>query len=84
MISVEITKNQNENPISIIRRFSRKVRASNILQKARKKRFYIRKDSKFKLKAHALNALEKRAHYALLDKLGKLPDNNKRGHNRRG
>ena len=74
MISIEVTKNNNENPVSLIRRFSRKVRGSNILKNARGKRFFSRPDSKFKLKSRALKTIERAAHYAHLKKMGKLPD----------
>ncbi len=70
---VEVTKNNNEPPMSLIRRFSRRVRGSGVLQKVRKKRFFSRKESLYKSKARALKNIEKRAEYEKLKKLGKIP-----------
>ena len=71
---VEVTKNNNEAPISLIRRFSRRVRSSGILQKVRSNRHFTRKESHYKAKARALNNIEKRAKYEQLKKLGKIPE----------
>ena len=71
--TVEVQKNINETPISLIRRFSRRVKSSNTLQKVRGNRFFLRKDSGLKTKARALNRMTKRKEYERLKKLGKIP-----------
>ena len=71
--TVEVQKNINETPISLIRRFSRRVKSSNTLQKVRGNRFFLRKDSGLKTKARALNRMAKRKEYDRLKKLGKIP-----------
>ena len=74
MITVEVTRNQNENTASLIRRFTRRVKGSGILRKVRSKRFYERAESKYRLKARALNNIAKRAEIERLKKLGKISD----------
>ncbi len=71
--TVEVQKKTNEPPISLIRRFSRRVKSSNTLQKVRGNRFFLRKDSHLKTKARALNRMAKRKEYERLKKLGKIP-----------
>ena len=71
--NVEVQKNMNEAPVSLIRRFSRRVKSSNTLQKVRGKRFYLRKDSSLKTKSRALNRISKTKEYEHLKKLGKIP-----------
>lgn len=71
--NVEVQKNINEAPVSLIRRFSRRVKSSNTLQKVRSKRFYSRKDSSLKTKSRALNRISKTKEYEHLKKLGKIP-----------
>ena len=72
-INVEIKKNNNENAISLIRRFTKRVQGSGIIPRVRSIRYNQRKDSHFRTKKSALVVLEKRAEYEKLAKLGKLP-----------
>lgn len=69
---VEITRNNNEPAMSVIRRFTRKVRSSGILQKVRGNRYFTRNDSVYKTKARALNNIARRKEYERLKKLGKV------------
>lgn len=69
---VEVTKNNNEPLVNLIRRFSRRVKSSGIMQKVRANRYYERKESPYKLKARALNNIEKKKEYERLKKLGKV------------
>lgn len=70
---VEVKKNMNEAPMSLIRRFSRRVKGASVLQKVRGNRFFSRKDSNLKTKARALNRIAKRKEIERLKKLGKIP-----------
>lgn len=74
MITVEVTKNGNENSMSLIRRFTRRVKGSGILRKVRGKRFYERKESAYRVKARKLTNIERRTEIERLKKLGKIPD----------
>ena len=47
---IEVKKNPNENNASVLRRFSRKVQESNIIQKVKGSRYNERKESKIKIK----------------------------------
>lgn len=69
---IEVNKNPNENNASILRRFSRKVQESNIIQKVKKNRYNERKESKIKVKKSALKRLTKRKEIEKLRKLGKI------------
>ena len=75
MINISVEKNPNEATVAFIRRFSRKVQASNILKKAKALRAYNRPQSKVLERRRALRYQEKRKKIRLLIKLGKMPDN---------
>lgn len=72
MINVEVTKNPNENPGSLLRRFSRKIQESGIIPKVKGKRYAKRKTSKLSAKAGALKKINRRAEVEKLKKLGKM------------
>lgn len=69
---IEIKKNPNENNASVLRRFSRKVQESNIIQKVKNNRYNERKESKLKIKKSALKKMVKRKEIEKLRKLGKV------------
>jgi len=71
--NAEVTKNQGENSISLIRRFTKRVQGSGVLRKVRGLRFYQRQNSKLKTKARALKGISKRKEIERLKKLGKMP-----------
>jgi len=73
-VNVEVTKNNNENPINLIRRFTKRVKGSGILPKMRSSVYHKRPESGFKKKQHALRSIEKRTEIARLKKLGKMPE----------
>lgn len=72
-VNVEIKKNPNENVISLIRRFTKRVQGSGVIPRVRSIRYNQRKANHSKMKKSALVVLEKRAVYEKLAKLGKLP-----------
>ncbi len=69
---IEVKKNPNENNASVLRRFSRKIQESNIIQKVKGSRYNERKESKLKIKKSTLKRLEKRKENEKLRKLGKI------------
>lgn len=73
MINVEITRNPGENPLSVIRRFSRKVQSSGVIPRVRSLRFSGRTQSHYKVKQRTLKTIARRAEMAELVKLGKAP-----------
>lgn len=74
MINVEISKNNNESGTSILRRFTRKIQGSGILNRVRSLRYSERKLSHFKIKRKALNSIARKTEVTRLIKLGKMPD----------
>lgn len=71
-IIIEVNKNENENNTGILRRFSRKIQESNIIQKIKGSRYNKRKESKIKIKKGTLKKLIKRKEIEKLRKLGKI------------
>jgi ribosomal protein S21 len=69
---IEVSKNPNENNASILRRFSRKVQESGIIQKVKKNRYNERALSKLKVKQGTLKKLGRRKEIDKLRKLGKI------------
>jgi ribosomal protein S21 len=72
-INVEVTKNNNENNASILRRFRKRVQDSGVLPRVRSLRYAERVLSPYKRKMKTLESLAYKAEQAELAKLGKLP-----------
>lgn len=71
-VVIEVSKNANENNASLVRRFSRRVQESNIIQKVKNSRYNKRKESKLTVKKGALKVLTRRKEIEKLRKLGKI------------
>ena len=69
---IEVRKNPNENNASVLRRFSRRMQESNIIQKVKGHRYNERKESKLKVKKSALKRMGRRKANEKLRKLGKI------------
>ncbi len=79
MINVELTKNNNENNLGLIRRFSKRIKSSGIIPRMRSIRYSSRPETKFLTKKKALKTIKKKEEIENLIKMGKLPENkNKR------
>lgn len=74
MINVEVERNQNENNLSVLKRFTRRVQGSGILPRVRSIRYNSRKRSEYVKKKQTLKVLEHRKNIAELVKLGKMPE----------
>ncbi len=72
MINVEITQNNNENSMSTIRRFSRKMIESGVIPKVKSKRYAVRKPNELAQKNSALKKIARRKEVERLKKLGKM------------
>lgn len=78
---IEVKKNTNESNMNLIRRFTRKVQESGIIQKVKSKRYNERAESKVKIKIATLKRLARRKNQEKLIKLGKATKVvKKRGH----
>jgi len=73
-VNAEVKKNPNENAISLIRRFTKRVQGSGIIPRVRSIRYSQRKPNQARMKKDALVVLGMRKEYELLEKLGKLPE----------
>jgi len=76
MINVQTDKTANENNMNLIRRFSRRVRNSGILNRVRSLRFRSRPTSPTVRKKRALDRIEKQTIHDELVKLGKKAPRN--------
>jgi ribosomal protein S21 len=74
MINVEVERGPNENNLSLIKRFTRKVQGVGVLSRVRSGRYKERNRSQYVKKKQALKSLDRRKKIEELVKLGKLPD----------
>lgn len=70
-VIIEVKKNNNENNMSLIRRFTRKVQESRVVQQVKGKRYNERPISKLATKAGTLKRLARRKENEKLAKMGK-------------
>jgi ribosomal protein S21 len=71
-VNVKITKKNNENSVSVLKRFSRRVQESGVIQKVKSKRYAERLPSDYTKKKNKLKSLKKKAEFQSLFKLGKI------------
>lgn len=73
--NVEVTRNGTENPLGLLRRFTKRVQGSGILPRVRGERYYERTLSHYKRKMKTLEGIARRAEREEQIKLGKInPD----------
>lgn len=77
-VNVEVQKTGNESSLSLLRRFSKRVQGSGVLNKVRSLRYKTRTLSPLKRKMSTLKFIDRRAEREKLAKLGKLPVEKKR------
>lgn len=75
---VEVRRREYETAPAMLRRFTRRVQQSGILLRARKLKFYATKLSKRQMRERALRRAGLARERARLEKLGKLPEDEKR------
>ena len=69
---IELKKKEKESTLNLLRRFTKKVRQSGVLLKARKNKFRIRAKNKLKVKNSALRRERLRELRAEMAKLGEI------------
>lgn len=74
MINVQVERNSNENSLSLLRRFNKRIQGAGMVKLVRSNRYKSRNQSKLTKKKRALNSLTRRKETLNLVKLGKLPD----------
>ena len=71
-INAEVTKNEGESAVNLIRRFSKRVQGVGLIQKMRKRRYYTRSKSQKVQRKHALKVIRRREEVQELIKMGKM------------
>ena len=72
MVNIEVTKGANENNLSVLRRFTKRVQAAGVLPRVRSKRYSERTPSENTRRAKTLTYLKKKEVTTELIKLGKM------------
>lgn len=71
-VNVDITRKKNENNLSVLKRFTRRMQSSGVLPKVRSLRYLNRELSEGVRQKKRLQALERKAKVEELIKLGKI------------
>lgn len=81
--NAEVTKNEGESPVNLIRRFSKRVQGAGLIQRMRSRRYYARTKSSSVRRKQALKVIKRREEVHELIKLGKMELRTTRGPRRR-
>ncbi len=76
--NVEVEKNPQESTANLIRRFTKRVQGSGIINRLRKNRYHKRVKSRLVSKLARLKKLEKKKVYEKMLKLGKVQEHRTR------
>jgi ribosomal protein S21 len=82
MINAEVQKSGSESTLAVIRKFSRRVQGTGLIQTVRKGRYYARNTSKTVDKKRALKRITRYENRQELIKEGKLVEEVRRGRGR--
>jgi len=74
-INVKVTKKNNESGVSVLKRFTRRVQESGVINKVKSRRYAERKPSAYTKKKNKLKSLKKKSEFQTLYKLGKISSN---------
>lgn len=77
-VNVEVTQNNNENNMSILRRFTKRVQNAGILHRVRGIRYHDRTHSSYVQKKMRLKSINNKAEIEKQIKLGRMPERRKR------
>lgn len=80
--NAEVSKNDGESMINLIRRFSKRVQGAGVINRIRGNRYYLRSKSKLVQRKGALKRMARREEVTELIKLGKMIETPKRGRRR--
>lgn len=81
-VNAEVQKNENETPVNLIRRFSKRVQGSGLIQEMRGRRYHARDKSRLVRRKHTLKVIKRREEVAELIKMGKMVERAPRGRRR--
>ena len=82
-VNAEVKKNDAENDINLIRRFSKRVQGVGLIQGVRKRRYFARSKSAAVRRKQTLKAISRREKVQELIKLGKMELRTTRGPRRK-
>lgn len=82
-INAEVQKNEGESAVNLIRRFSKRVQGSGLIQRMRGRRYYVRIKSGEVRRKQTLKVIKRREEVTELIKLGKMLERPARGGYRR-
>lgn len=80
-INAEVIKNNNENNLAILRRFTKRVQGSGVLPRVRSLRYATRKLSPYVKQKKTLKAIARREDIQEQIKLGKIADTSRGNRN---
>jgi ribosomal protein S21 len=78
MINVEVQRNSNESAPNILKRFTKRVQGSGVLNRVRGLRYAQRKASPYVKQKRTLKALRRRTERDIQIKLGKVSEGRER------
>jgi ribosomal protein S21 len=78
-VNIEVERQDGENTLNMIRRFSKRVQGAGIINRIRGIRYYSAKPSKFVERKKALKSIRRREEIQELIKLGKMVERPARG-----
>lgn len=78
MINIQVEKNSNENNVNLLRRFTKRVQGSGVLNRVRSLRYAERQPSTYTKKKMALKKLRNREKIDEQVKLGKVVEKQRR------
>lgn len=81
--NAEVSKNDGESPVNLIRRFSKRVQGAGVIPRVRGNRYYARTKSKSVQRKGALKRIARREEVTELIKLGKMEVRTTRGPRRK-
>lgn len=81
--NVEVTRNGTENPLGLLRRFTKRVQGSGVLPRVRGIRYHARTLSHYKRKMKTISSIAYREDLAEQIKLGKVNPDLKTGKGKR-
>lgn len=82
-VNAEVSKNDGESMLSLIRRFSKRVQGAQVIPRVRSGRYYARVKSKSVQRKGALKRIARREEVQELIKLGKMEVRTTRGPRRK-
>ena len=78
-INAEVQKNEGESAVNLIRRFSKRVQGSGLIQRVRGGRYFVRVKSGEVRRKQTLKMIKRRENVQELIKLGKMLERAPRG-----